>query len=249
MESLNPTGGPDSEFRIFQTPLRSNEETFAHSQIKPTRRVPQVRSLNLGLGLAFSSHSFTSIGRGNIRILTNESNAEGGEAKPHLVAHSFQLFHENIPRAHGLQQRQPPMATEGNKMPITFVIVAPQSHRRGKPHGRKRQPQDPGSNSEPGAPSATLYFPEKCHSDILFLVLMSTNAKLFQARATRPFEGNPVEQERAAALIRDIMRHPVRVVRLGRDTEVYNAVGQGVRFENGTNKFITFVEIAKAGLP
>jgi hypothetical protein len=42
-------------------------------------------------------------------------------------------------------------------------------------HGKKRQPQDPGSNNEPGAPSATLYFPEKYRSDILSTILMPAN--------------------------------------------------------------------------
>jgi hypothetical protein len=40
---------------------------------------------------------------------------------------------------------------------------------------KKRQPQDPGSHCEPGAPSVALYFPEKCCSDILSTILMPTN--------------------------------------------------------------------------
>src|SRR6266851_56995 len=95
--------------------------------------------------------------------------------KSHLVSHFPQLFHENVPRAHRLQQRQPPIATEGNKMQMPLAVVAPQSRRHSQPHGRKRQPQDPGSDNEPGAPSATLYFPEKCRSDILYAILMSIN--------------------------------------------------------------------------
>jgi hypothetical protein len=47
----------------LHSPL-SNEETFAHSPVKTTRRVPQVRRLNLGLEVAFSSHSSTSIAWG-----------------------------------------------------------------------------------------------------------------------------------------------------------------------------------------
>src|SRR6266481_3394737 len=53
------------------------------------------------------------------------------EMKPHLIAHSPQLFHKNVSRAHRLQQRQPPIATKRNKMPMTFAIVAPQSRRHG----------------------------------------------------------------------------------------------------------------------
>jgi hypothetical protein len=34
------------------------------------------------------------------------------------------------------------------------------------------------SDNEPGAPSATLYFPEKYRSDILSTILMSTNRNL-----------------------------------------------------------------------
>ena len=62
------------------------------------------------------------------------------------------------------------------------------------------------------------------------------------------FAGNPVEQARAASLIREIMGSPARVVKLGKYTDVYNAAGQGLRFENGTNKFIGFLEGAKANL-
>jgi hypothetical protein len=43
------------------------------------------------------------------------------------------------------------------------------------PTEKKRQPQDPGSNNEPGAPSASRYFPEKCRSDILSTIPMPTN--------------------------------------------------------------------------
>jgi RHS repeat-associated protein len=64
--------------------------------------------------------------------------------------------------------------------------------------------------------------------------------------AKSAFEGNPAAQERAAALIRNIMGNPAKVVNLGKYTDVYNAAGQGVRIENGTNKFITFLEGAKA---
>src|SRR4029077_4023998 len=48
--SIAPAPG---EWPGMTNPRRSNEEILARSQIKTTRRVPQVRSLNLGLGVAF----------------------------------------------------------------------------------------------------------------------------------------------------------------------------------------------------
>src|SRR5258708_36532784 len=47
--------GKEKESGIFRDSLQSNEEALAHSQLKTTRRVPQVRCLNLGLVLTFSS--------------------------------------------------------------------------------------------------------------------------------------------------------------------------------------------------
>jgi hypothetical protein len=61
---------------------------------------------------------------------------------------------------------------------------------------------------------------------------------------TSAFQG--VEKGSAAAAVRDIMSNPARVVRGGMKTDVYNAAGQGVRFENGTGKFITFLEASQA---
>jgi RHS repeat-associated protein len=88
--------------------------------------------------------------------------------KSHLIAHLSQFFHEDVPRARRLQQRQPPIATERNKMQMTFAVVAPQSGRHRKTPRKESQPQDPGSKNEPGAPFASLYFPEKNPTDILF---------------------------------------------------------------------------------
>src|SRR2546427_6202851 len=62
-------------------PHRSNEEAFAHRQIKITRRVPQVRRLNLGPGVAFSSHSSTPIERGAFRTFTIQNNTEGAPVR------------------------------------------------------------------------------------------------------------------------------------------------------------------------
>ena len=39
---------------------------------------------------------------------------------------------------------------------------------------------------------------------------------------------------------------PPRVVRGAVTTDVYNAAGQGVRFENGTGRFVGFLEASKA---
>jgi hypothetical protein len=97
------------------------------------------------------------------------------KAKPHLVTRFPQLFYENVPRVRRLQQRQPPVTTEGNKMQMILAVVAPQSRWHCILRGKKRPPQDPGSKNEPGAPSASLYFPEKCRSDILSTILMPTN--------------------------------------------------------------------------
>jgi hypothetical protein len=55
-----------------------------------------------------------------------------------------------------------------------------------------------------------------------------------------------VQKGGAAAVVRDIMSNPARVVRGARTTDVYNAAGQGVRFENGTGKFIGLLEASRA---
>jgi hypothetical protein len=61
---------------------------------------------------------------------------------------------------------------------------------------------------------------------------------------TSAFQG--VQKGSAAAVVRDIMSNPARVVRGAVTTDVYNAAGQGVRFENGTGRFVTFLEASKA---
>ena len=60
------------------------------------------------------------------------------------------------------------------------------------------------------------------------------------------FQGSPVTTEKAVALIRDIMSNPARVDSLGKYTDIYNAAGQGVRLEKGTNAFQYFIEGSKA---
>jgi hypothetical protein len=60
------------------------------------------------------------------------------------------------------------------------------------------------------------------------------------------FHGSPTTTEEAIRLIRNILSIPARVDNLGKYTEIYNAAGQGVRLEKGTNTFVTFVEGSKA---
>ena len=54
-------GGPDDLLPNLRSSRRSSEELLSLSRINLTRRVPQVRFLNLGLGVAFSPHTSTSI--------------------------------------------------------------------------------------------------------------------------------------------------------------------------------------------
>ena len=70
-------------------------------------------------------------------------------------------------------------------MQIAFAVVTFETRRHRQPQQKKQPPQDPGSHPEPGAPSVSLYFPEKCRGDILSAPQMSTNFK-FSIRATRP---------------------------------------------------------------
>ena len=56
------------------------------------------------------------------------------------------------------------------------------------------------------------------------------------------FNGIPATQQNATALIRDILSNPSAVVKGGMTTDVYNAAGQGVRFQTATHQFVTFLE-------
>jgi RHS repeat-associated protein len=60
------------------------------------------------------------------------------------------------------------------------------------------------------------------------------------------FDGIPATTEAGKAVLRDILSNPARVDHMGNYTDVYNAAGQGARFENGTNKFVGFREAGKA---
>jgi RHS repeat-associated protein len=59
---------------------------------------------------------------------------------------------------------------------------------------------------------------------------------------TSAFEGVPPTQGNAASLIRNIMSNPSRTFYGDRVIDIYNAAGQGVRIEFGTNRFIGFLE-------
>jgi hypothetical protein len=80
---------------------------------------------------------------------------------------------------------------------FSFLQVAPQFRWHTDFQAGECQPQDPGSNGEPGAPSASLYFPEKYSSDILSTVSMSINKNLSKpgppaaTKSTRSKEPTP----------------------------------------------------------
>ena len=100
----------------------------------------------------------------------------------------------------------------------------------------------PGDNVNPktqvqttnlGHPPSLVTFPKSA------TVIFSPRSACPQIK-TFPSTGHP------PALVRDIMSNPARVNNLGKYTEIYNAAGQGVRLEKGTNNFVTFVEGSKA---
>ncbi|GEM_PF-1683763 len=63
---------------------------------------------------------------------------------------------------------------------------------------------------------------------------------------TSAFDGMTGTQEEAEAAIRSIMNNPTRVDHLAKYIDVYNAAGQGIRIEQGTNRFVGFLELSKA---
>jgi hypothetical protein len=69
-------------------------------------------------------------------------------------------------------------------MQMAFAVVASQPSRHGELHGKKRQPQDPGSNNEPGAPSALYTFPK------IAAVISSLRSPCLQL-TTFPSPGHP----------------------------------------------------------
>src|SRR5206468_1777800 len=56
------------------------------------------------------------------------------------------------------------------------------------------------------------------------------------------FKGSNPTQQEAERLIRNILGDSTSTVAGNKVTNVFNAAGQGVRIENGTNKFIGFLE-------
>jgi len=56
------------------------------------------------------------------------------------------------------------------------------------------------------------------------------------------FEGIKATQANAEILIKNIMSNADTIIKLKNYTDFYNAAGQGVRLEKGTNVFVTFLE-------
>jgi hypothetical protein len=84
------------------------------------------------------------------------------ERKTRLVAYVCQLFHEDVPGSRALQQRQPSVTTESNKVQVAFAVEALPSGWHRKPHGRKRHPQDPGTQHRNlGHPPPLYTFPRR----------------------------------------------------------------------------------------
>jgi len=63
---------------------------------------------------------------------------------------------------------------------------------------------------------------------------------------TSAFSGLSSTQENAEAVIRSTMQNPARTFYGDTVIDVYNAAGQGVRFDRTTNVFKGFLEAAKA---
>lgn len=57
-----------------------------------------------------------------------------------------------------------------------------------------------------------------------------------------PFQGISATTENAQAIVRDILENPTRTVFGSRTYDVYNALGQGARFDVATNRFIGFLD-------
>lgn len=66
------------------------------------------------------------------------------------------------------------------------------------------------------------------------------------AGSTSAFDGIQPTQENAAKIIQDVMENPQRAVAGDKTVDVYNAAGQGVRFDKNTNQFVGFLEAGKA---
>lgn len=60
------------------------------------------------------------------------------------------------------------------------------------------------------------------------------------------FEGVAQTDQAAVAVIRNILSNPTRLAAGKKTIDIYNAVGQGVRIERGTNRFIGFLELVRA---
>jgi hypothetical protein len=121
------------------------------------------------------------------------------QMKLHLVAHLPQLFHKNVSRVRRLQQRQPPVTTERNKMQMSFAVIPLQSRRHRHPKEGNVSPKTQVQTPNPGHPPPIYKSTYKCRTDILCTVTVSTNST-FGVRATRP-RALHVSLDRADAII------------------------------------------------
>jgi hypothetical protein len=63
-----------------------------------------------------------------VKVRTMVPAGAEGVAKVLLILDSLEEVHE-VPRPHGVEQRQPPIATEGEEMQMAASIVTPQTLR------------------------------------------------------------------------------------------------------------------------
>lgn len=66
------------------------------------------------------------------------------------------------------------------------------------------------------------------------------------ARGDPAFHSLIASQDTAEQIIEAVLTHPVRVVVGKKTVDIYNAVGQGVRFVRETKEFQTFLELSRA---
>jgi len=113
------------------------------------------------------------------------------QPKSHLVADFSQLLYEEVARTYRLQQWQPPITTEGNKMQMTLAVVALQPSRHRRPRSGKCQPKTrvPKPNlGHPPRPPPSAGIAELIYSPRLACQHQTTRI----TRATRPTD--PVER-------------------------------------------------------
>jgi len=147
-----------TDFSFSRSLLPIEPETSFLSRLRTTRRVPQVRRWNLGLGVV------VRVARTVFKIGRRRSQRKVSIASRSRINRSA----------------DDPDRSSAAKRPAWGTAIG------------KQPPQDPGSHSEPGAPSVSLYFYETWPSDILSSILMST---MRSSRATRPVDRRGTEGE------------------------------------------------------